>query len=135
MTPDVVIKEALETIAGLAGQVYPLEALKNASDRFVFYAQQEESEEDALDGPTGLLSSAYEIHCVAKTYASLVSLSGAVRLALRALQGTTHGDLLIEQATVRQASPDLKEREVDLYRRMYVLRINYQMEVTQNEQI
>ena len=65
---------------------------------------------------------------MAKTYASLVWLSGAVRPALLALQGTTHEDLTVERITIRQASPDLKEMEVNLYRRMYVLTVDYQKE-------
>lgn len=133
MTPDRVIKAALETAAGLSGKVYPLEGLKKASPPFVFYLQRAEDEEEALDGPVGLLSASFEINCVARTYAGLVALAGDVRPALQALQGAAHGGLLIERAQVRQASPDLKEMEVNLYRRMYVLQLNYQKEVTENE--
>lgn len=128
MTPEQAILTALEPIAGLSGKVYPLEGLKNATAPFVFYLRQAEDEEETLDGPAGLLSATFEINCVAATYAGLTALARAVRPALQALQGTVHSGLLIERATVRQASPDLKEREVNLYRRMYVLQINYQEE-------
>lgn len=128
MTPDEAIKAALEAIEGLSGKVYPLEGLKNASAPFVFYLQQLEDEEEVLEGHTGLLSASFEINCVAKTYAGLVALAGAVRTALQALQGAAYDGLLIERAAVRQASPDLKETEVNLYRRMYVLTVNYQNE-------
>lgn len=133
MTPDQVIVAALEPIAGLAGKVFPLEGLKNAAAPFVFYLQQTEDEEEALDGLTGLLSASFEINCVARTYAGLIALAGAVRLALLALRGTAHDGLLIERATVRQTSPDLKEREVNLWRRMYILQLDYQKEATVNE--
>lgn len=133
MTPEQAILAALEPIAGLAGKVYPLEGLKNATAPFVFYLRQAEDEEESLDGPTGLLSATFEVNCVAATYAGLTSLARAVRSVLQALQGTAHGGLLIERATVRQASPDLREREVNLYRRMYVLQINYQEEEPAHE--
>ena len=127
MTPDMLIKAAMETIDGLAGQVYPLQAIKNAVAPFVFYRQTEEDDAYALDGPASLMTASYEIHCVAQTYAGLVALSGAVRPALQALQGTTHDDLLVERVAIRQASPDLKETDVNLYRRIYILSINYQL--------
>lgn len=128
MTPDQPIKTALETIEGLSGKVYPMSGLKNAAAPFVFYLQLSEDDEYTLEGSTGLQAVSFEINCVANTYASLVALAGSVRPVLQALQGTTHDDLLIEWVTIRQASPDLKEMEVNLYRRMYVLTVNYQKE-------
>lgn len=128
MTLDKVIKATLEPVKGLHAHVYPLEGLKNATPPFAFYFQTTEDEEDALDGRTGLMEAAFEVHIVAKTYANLVWLAGAARTALQQLQGTTHEDLLIERVTVTQASRDVKEVEVNLYRRPYVLRVNYQKE-------
>lgn len=126
MTPDQAIKTALEPIEGLASKVYPLEGLKNATAPFVFYLRLSGDEDDALDGPTGLLTASFEINCVARTYAELIALCGGVRPVLQQLQGREFPGLLIERAKVRQQSPDLKETEVNLYRRMYVLQINYQ---------
>ena len=126
MTPEEAILTALEPIAGLRDKVYPMEALKNATAPFVFYCQTAGDEEDDLDGQTGLQTTAFEIHCVAKSYAALVSLAGAVRLALQGMQGRTYGSLLIERAKVRQASPDLHEREVNMMRRVYTLQLDYQ---------
>lgn len=133
MTLDEVIKTALEPIDGLLGKVFPLEGLKNAVAPFSFYLQTAEDEEETLNGPAGLLSTSFEVNFVAKTYAGLIALAGAGRAALQALQGTVHDDLLIERATVRQASPDLKEREVNLYRRAYALQLYYQKEVNEHE--
>ena len=133
MTPEQVILTVLEPIDGLQGKVYPAEALKNAAAPFVFYLQYAEDEDETLDGPTGLLSATYEINCVAQSYATLIWLVGAVRPALQSMQGNTYGDLLIERASVRQASPDLKEKEVGLYRRMFSLEIRYQKEENNNE--
>ena len=133
MTPEELIKTALEPIDGLLGKVFPLEAMKDAVAPFVFYLRQTWEEEDALDGPTGLQSGTFELNCVAQTYARLIALAGAVRSRLQAMQGTSHGGLYIERVVIRQASPDLKEREVNLYRRMYVLQIYYQEEDNTNE--
>lgn len=126
MTPEEAIVTALEPIDGLQGKVYPAEALKNAAAPFVFYLQHAEDEEETLDGPTGLMSATYEINCVAQSYAVLIWLVGAVRPALQSMQGNTYEGLLIERASVRQASPDLRERDVGLYRRMLRLELRYQ---------
>ena len=133
MTLDEIIKTTLEPIAGLDKHVYPLEGLKNATPPFAFYLQTAEDEEDTLDGRTGLMEATFEVNIVAKTYANLVWLAGSARFALQKLQGTTHNGLLIERVTVTQASRDVKETEVNLYRRPYVLRVNYQKEEMINE--
>lgn len=133
MTPEEVIVTVLEPIEGLQGKVCPAEAIKDAAAPFVFYLQHSEDEDETLDGPTGLMEAVYEINCVSRPYADMVRLAGAVRKALQSMQGVTYGDLLIERASVRQASPDLKEKEVGLFRRMYSLTIHYQKEVTPNE--
>ncbi len=133
MTPEEAILTALEPIAGLRGKVYPAEAIKNATAPFVFYLQHGEDEEETLEGPTGLMSAVFEINCVARTYAGLTKLVAAVRAALQAMQGVTYGGLLIERTSVRQASPDLKEKEVNLYRRMLTLAIHYQEEELKHE--
>lgn len=121
-----VVSTALSAIEMTSGQAYPAEALKNATAPFTFYTRQADDEEIGLDGFTGLRSAVFSIHCVAVNYAQLVALSGAVRAVLQGLQGGTYNDLLIEQVVVRQASPDLKEKEVYLYRRMYNLQIKFQ---------
>lgn len=126
MTPDKAIVTALEPIEGLPDKVFPVEALKNATAPFVFYLQKEDEVEEDLEGETELQAVTFELHCVAKSYAALVSLAGAVRLALRDMRGQSYGDLFIERVKVRQASPDLNEREVKLMRRMYVLQLYYQ---------
>ena len=121
-----VVYGALAGIEMLSGHAYPVEALKNATAPFDFYSRRADDEEYCLDGYTGLLSAVFDVHCVANTYAQLVALSGATRAALQSLQGKTINGLLIEQAIVKPASPDLKEKEVYLYRRMYSLQIKFQ---------
>lgn len=126
MTPEQAILTVLEPIEELQNKVYPAEAIKNAAAPFVFYLQHTEDEEETLDGPTGLMSALFEVNCVAQSYASMLWLVGTVRPTLQSMQGRTYEDLLIERVTVRQASPDLKEKEVGLYRRMLQVEIHYQ---------
>ena len=126
MTPENAFLTVLEPIDGLKSKVYPVSALKNATAPFVFYVQRESDEGDDLDGQTGLQTATFELHCVAKYYAALVSLCGEIRSALQGMQGKTFGDLLIERVKVRQTSPDLYEREVKLLRRAYAFQLDYQ---------
>lgn len=128
MQPEDAIVGALSPLPRLADKVFPLEGLKNASAPFVFYLQTESGEAPALDGPTGLLSASFEIHCVGRSYAELNALAGRVCPALQALQGAELEGLSIQRAEVHQASPDIKEHEVQLFRRMYILKLDYQEE-------
>lgn len=133
MTPEQAFISSLAPVESIRGKVFPVEALKNATAPFVFYLQQSDDEDDALDGPTGLMSAVYEIHCVTQTYASLISLVSQVRSALQSMQGCVFGNLLIERVSVRQASPELREKEVNLYRKTLRLELHFQKEVTSNE--
>lgn len=126
MTPEKLISEALEQMEHRPMKLYPFSALKNAAAPFGLYRRSAESEEDALDGPTGLMSADFEISIVAATYEQLSAYCMAARAALLELRGVERNGLLIESVTVRQASPDLEETEVNLYRRVYILHIDYQ---------
>lgn len=128
MKPEDAIVGALSPLPGLKEQVFPLAGLKDAKPPFVFYVQIKSEEETALDGLTGLLSAAFEINCVSRSYGELAALADRVRSALQALEGTTLEELSIQRAAVRQASPDLMEHEVPLFRRMYILELDYQEE-------
>ena len=133
MTPEEVFVTVLGQVEGLKGKIYPAEALKNAEAPFVFYLQSAESEDESLEGPTGLMAATFEIHCVAQTYGMLIALVGMVRPALQTMQGKLYGDLLVERVKVQQSSPDLKEEEVNLYRRTLRVELNYQKEEMKNE--
>lgn len=128
MTLEKAIITALERVERIKGKVYPMEVLKNATVPFAFYRQTAGDEEDDLAGSTELNSATFEIHCVDGTYAGLVNLAGSVRAALKSLQGGEYEGLLIERVKVRQTSPDLHEREVNMMRRVYTIQIDYQKE-------
>ena len=123
---DTIVKSQLETVKGLAGHVYPYGALKNDPAPFAFYRRLGLDELDDLDGGTGMMTVRYEIDCVARRHEAMSKLSEAVRASLLSLQSKTRQGLRLERVTCKQESPDLKEKEVNLYRRIYVLQINYQ---------
>lgn len=116
----------LRTITGLTNKVYHAEALKNAEAPFVFWLQTAESIEQALDGYTSLESAGFEVHVVAKKLASLDTMSAAVRAAIIAFQGTTSGGYIYERVNIRMASPEIHEKEVSLYRKVFRFDIDYQ---------
>ena len=122
------IIEALETITALSDKVYHAEALKNAAAPFAFWRQTAEEEEQALDGYTGLLSGGLDVHIVARNLQSLNSLSVAVRSVLIALQGQEISGFLYEKISVRMSSPVLHEREVGMFRKVYSVSIEYQIQ-------
>ena len=133
VTPEKLICTVLEQLAELQGKVYPSGALQNAEAPFSFYEQLTEEEEETLEGYTGLRFNRYRIHVVAGNYDALTRLSRKVRMRLQRLQGATMTPpaedavpLLLEQVTVKQSSPDLWERDVGLYRRVYELELHWQ---------
>lgn len=107
-------------------EVYPGEAPKTAGSRFVVYMMNSNREKMALDGHTGLWTAVFDVNCVAGTYADVVSLAERVRSALSEMQGKSFDGLLVEQVNI-QASPDLKEVDVGLWRRLYMLTLDYQI--------
>ena len=121
------IMDALTEIQAIAGRIYHAEALKNASAPFVFWKQDSEETEQALSGYTDLETAGYEIHMVARKLEQLDPIARAVRAALIALQGTEKDGILYEQVTIRQTSPEINEKEVGLFRKVYYITVNYQM--------
>lgn len=125
MVPEQSIKTALEGVKGLAGHVYTAEALRN-EPLFAFYRARSWSEEDALGGGTGLETAEVEIHIVAESYAAMAATAALAANAVKALRGIQAGGAYIERVRISQQSPDLKEMSINKFRRMYVLRIDYQ---------
>nr|DAK97761.1 MAG TPA: PORTAL PROTEIN, 15 PROTEIN, HEAD PROTEIN, VIRAL INFECTION, TAILED.2A [Caudoviricetes sp.] len=119
------IKAALEGVRGLSGHVYTAEALRD-EPLFAFYRVRSWSEEDTLGGGTGLETAEVEIHIVAESYAAMTATAALAAAAVKGLRGVQTGGVYIERVRVSQQSPDLKEMEVNKFRRAYVLRIDYQ---------
>lgn len=119
------IKAALEGVRGLSGHVYTAEALRD-DPLFAFYRVRTWSEEDVLEGGTGLETAEVEIHIVAGSYTAMTATAALAAAAVKGLRGVQTGGVYIERVRVSQQSPDLKEMEVNKFRRAYVLRIDYQ---------
>lgn len=125
MVPEQSIKTALEGVKGLNGHVYTAEALRD-EPLFAFYRVRNWDEMEVLAGGTGLETAEVEIHIVAESYAAMTATAALVANAVKALRGIQAGGAYIERVRLSQQSPDLKEVSINKFRRMYVLRIDYQ---------
>lgn len=119
------ISSRLQTIAGMSGKVYPVEAMKNAAAPFLFYEFQGLEAEETLAGDCDLLSCEAVIHAVGESYGSMRTLFERAANTIRAMTGADIGRIHVERAHVRQTSPDIRENEVNLYRRALAAEINY----------
>lgn len=117
---------AIDGTAALTGGFYHAQALKDASPPFGFWIQDAEETAQTLGGYTELQSGTFDVHIVSKYLAELDRISSAVKLAVVSLQGQTVSNILFERINLSQISPILHEREVNLYRKVYHLQINYQ---------
>lgn len=122
------VRDAVNSIADVHNRVYHATALKNAAAPFVFWVQTGERYEQTLEGRTELGEDQYEIHIVTKNLEALDNISSEVRAKAEALQGETIGGIRYERIQIMQISPVIDEREVNLYRKVYELTINYQEE-------
>ena len=142
MSPEFALVAALETAPGLAGKVSALQPPKAAAPPFAFYIPAQDSEEECLDGPSGLQRWSGALHLVAGSFAALQVLAARARLAVLDMRGrvyrtpeadvtdelTLRGAVLIETTETTLSAPDLYEAEVGLYRRIYTVRLDYQTE-------
>lgn len=146
MSPEFALVQALGSVpviadpAGGEPKVGALQPKKDWKAPYLFYIPEVDDEEEALDGSTGLQRFAATLHCVAGTHRGLQLLCQRCKRALKVMRGTVYstpehdqeaglkGTVLIEDVTLVQSSPDLREMEVGLYRRMYTVRLDYQTE-------
>lgn len=121
------IEQAVVKALGTAapGKVYAAAAIKGAAAPFIFYILHRDEAVEELDGDTTLRAATFEVDAVGRGAKDLAALGAKVAAALKALRGTSSAGLEIQRARVTQESPDIKEREVNLWRRVYALRINY----------
>ena len=122
------VLDAIKTAPGLSGKIYHAEALKNAAPPFAFWIQDSEETEQALDGYTELESAVYSLHLCARKLESLDPMARSVRTSVIALQGTEENGYIYERIDIRQISPDINEKEVGLYRKVYQISIDYQVD-------
>ena len=139
VSPAFILEQTLSTVGMLkagAGdlwkqKVVPLEAPRGMTPPLVIYIQETETEEETLEGGSGLLTRRYHLLMVAVSFDQLDRLCFKCRVPLLNLQGSTwDGDgveFLVERVTLEQRSPDIREPEVGYYRRSYDLEIDYQV--------
>lgn len=148
MSPEFALVAALEAVPVLRDGVTPMQPRKDRQAPFAFYIPTADTEEQLLDGPSGLQSFSATLHLVAATYRHLQLISSLAKQAVLGMRGTVYrtpaddeaaglkGQVLIEYTEMDQSGPDLYEASVGLYRRMYTVRLDYQtVEVIEDEEV
>ena len=149
LSPEFALVEALRTVpvlqdAGGETKVAAMQPKKGWKPPFAFYIPSVDSEDEALDGPTGLQHFAAQLHFVGGTHRGMQQLCLRAKKALNEMPGTPYtaplsweglpwGVVLIENLTLLQISPDLYETGVSYYRRVYRVEIDYQTEEVYEE--
>ena len=118
---------ALEAVDGLSGRVCPIQDIQKSTGPLTVFEQQDESEDEAIDGLTGLCIAVYKVHAMHNTYTKMRLLAERIKKTIQSLRQCTKGSLYIEDVTVIMASPDLYEDRVRLFRRTYKVTIHYQI--------
>lgn len=120
------LKAALEAVEGMKGRVCPVVDIQKSTGPLAVYDQNGETEIKMLTGSSELLTAEYQVHVLHNTYLKMRQLSEAVKPALNALQGYYQAPLLIEVVSVELGSKDIMETKVDLFRRTYNVKFQYQ---------
>lgn len=121
------IVRALELTTGLKGRVCPVVDIRKSNGPLVVYDQKIETEEQELNGDSGLQTAAFQIHVLHGSFRSMRLLSESVKSTLKSLRGSHNGPLHIEAAIVELAAPDILETAVQLFRRTYNVTFYYQI--------
>ena len=121
------LKAALTAVEGLSGRVCPVVDIQKNTGPLAVYEQQDESQEYAIDGLSGLWAAVFRVHVIHGTYQKMRLLAEQVKGAIQALRQSTAGGLRIEEVSLKLASPDLYESHIQQYRRTYQVTIQYQI--------
>ena len=118
---------SLQAIDGLSGRVCPIQDIQKSSGPLAVFDQQDETEDTAIDGLTGMNTAVYEIHAMHGTYEKMRLLAEQIKNTIQALRQYAEGSLYIEEVSVKLASRDIYEDRVQLFRRTYKVTIQYQI--------
>ncbi|MBE6959962.1 MAG: hypothetical protein E7448_04480 [Ruminococcaceae bacterium] len=118
---------ALRAVDGLFDRVCPIQDIHKSDGPLAVFEQQEESEESAMDGLTGLETAVYIVHAMHNTYEKMRLLAEQIKNTMKALRQHAEGSLFIEDVAVALASKDIYEGRVQLFRRAYKVTIQYQI--------
>ena len=111
------IVAAIETVDGLIGKVYPLNAPENGVLPYVVYVSSGSTEDDSLAGWIGSYDTDMEINVLHRSYKAMKLLSKSVVQALKRLSA---GAVYIEEN-----QPELYEPELEAYRKIINLKIQH----------
>ena len=87
LSPEFAIVIALDTIPALNGKVGALQPKKDWQPPFAFYIPTVDTEEQTLEGPSGLQHFECEIHFVAGSHRGLQGLCRAAKRTIYTMQG------------------------------------------------
>lgn len=118
---------ALEAVEGLSDRVCPILDIQKNTGPLAVFEQQDESEENAIDGLTGLCTAVYMVHAMHGTYTKMRLLAERIKNAIQTMRRYADVSLCIEEITILMASPDIYEDRVRLFRRTYKIIIHYQI--------
>ena len=118
---------ALEAVEDLSDRVCPILDIQKSTGPLAIFEQQGESEDDAIDGLTGLYTAVYLVHVMHGTYIKMRLLGERIKNAIKNMRHYADASLCIEDVTINMASPDIYEDRVRLFRRTYKVTIHYQI--------
>lgn len=117
----------LKAVDGLSDRVCPILDIQKSTGPLAVFEQQDETEDEDIDGLTGLCTAVYKVHAMHGTYTKMRLLAEQIKKAIQSLRQRTEGPLYIEDVVINMASPDLYEDRVRLFRRTYKVTIHYQI--------
>lgn len=111
------VTAAIETVAGLAGKVYPLNAPERAVLPYVVYVPSGTTEDDSLTGWIGSYDAEMEINVLHRSYKGMKTTAWAVVEALKKLSGAA--------VHIQEEQPEIYEEEIGAYRKIIDLTLQY----------
>ncbi len=111
------VTAAIETVAGLAGKVYPLNAPERETLPYVVYVPSGTTEDDSLTGWIGSYDTGMEINVLHRSYKGMKTTARAVVEALKKLSGAA--------VHIREEQPEIYEEEIGAYRKIIDLTLQH----------
>ena len=111
------ITAAIETVAGLVGKVYPLNAPEMETLPYVVYVPSGTTEDDSLTGWIGSFDTGMEINVLHSSYKEMKTTARAVVEALKKLPEAA--------VYIREEQPEIYEEEIGAYRKIIDLTLQH----------
>ena len=114
---ETAVTAAIESGAGLAGKVYPLNAPEGAPLPYVVYVSEGTTEDDTLSGWIGSFDTEMEINVLHQSYKGMKTLARKIVEALKSTRGAA--------VHIREEQPELYKEEIGAYRKIIELRLQH----------